>query len=296
MIRIRLLLPLAATLVVTGGCRTGVMRMGENDLPLQAVVMVKGLDAPECAIVDPASGFVYVSNIEAPPEAYWSDNGKGFISRLKPDGTLDTLRWVDSSPAFVLNSPKGMCILNGMLYVTDNTRIVEISIQEAKPLRVIGVPGALRLNDMATDGRDVFVSDTDRGIVQRVDLGPEERHETVAEIESVNGITFAGGTMFAVSWGLHEVFEVDYRRGGRPEPFGWADYFTNLDGIEVLADGAFIVSDFMGSKVCRISADRQHVVTLAELESPADIGMDTKQRLLFVPQLRANQLSVYRLQ
>lgn len=292
-----MLLPLAAAWVLTGCYRTGVVRTlgDEGSLPRQAVRVVEGLDAPECAIVDPASGFVYVSNIEAPPEEYWSDNSKGFISRLKPDGAMDTLRWVDSSPAFVLNSPKGMCILDGMLYVTDNTRIVEISIRDAKPLRAIAVAGAERLNDMATDGKDVFVSDTVRGIVQRVDLGPDGRHETVAEIEGVNGITFADGKMFAVSWGLHEVFEVDYRRGGNPESFGLADHFTNLDGIEVLACGTFIVSDFMGSKVSLISADRKQVVTLAELESPADIGLDPEQRRLFVPQMQANRLSVYNL-
>lgn len=104
---------------------------------------MRGFDVPECALWHPETGCLYVSNIEAPPDEYWSDNGKGFISRLHPDGT------------------------------------VEIDTSGKQP----------------------------------------------------------------------------------PQPFGLADHFTNLDGIEVLEDGTFIVSDFVGDKVCLISPDRKTVTT-----------------------------------
>jgi sugar lactone lactonase YvrE len=262
--------------------------------PLAPVAVLEGFDVPECALVDPQTGFIYVSNIEATPEMYWSDNGKGFISRLRPDGTI-ALRWIDSRPDFVLNSPKGMCILNGRLYVADNTRILVFALDNGRPLRALAVDGAERLNDMATDGRHVYVSDTQAGRILRVDDGGQGRHETVAELEGVNGITFDGGRMYAVSWDLHEVYEIDRSGQQPPRPFGLAEHFVHLDGIEVLDDGSFIVSDFVGNRVVRISRDRRTVTTLAELQTPADIGLDRVNRRLFVPQLTVDKLAIYHL-
>ncbi|HSV99021.1 MAG TPA: SMP-30/gluconolactonase/LRE family protein [Sedimentisphaerales bacterium] len=261
--------------------------------PLAPAAVLEGFDVPECALVDPQTGFIYVSNIEATPETYWSDNGKGSISRLRPDGTIDALRWIDSSPEFVLNSPKGMCILNGRLYVADNTRILVFSLDSGRPVIALAVEGAERLNDMATDGRQVYVSDTQGGRILRVDGSGQGGHETVAELESVNGITFDGERMYAVSWDLHDVYQID--RSGRqpPQPFGLAEHFAHLDGIEVLDDGSFIVSDFVGNKVVRISKDRRTVTTLAELKTPADIGLDRANRRLFVPQLTVDKLAIY---
>lgn len=263
--------------------------------PLVPVAVLEGFQVPECALVDPQTGFIYVSNIEATPEMYWSDNGKGFISRLHPDGTMDALRWIESTPEFVLNSPKGMCILDGRLYVADNTRILVFALDSGRPLHALAVDGAERLNDMATDGRHVYVSDTQAGRILRVDAGGQGRHETVAELEGVNGITFDGEQMYAVSWDLHEVYEIDRSGQQPPRPFGLAKSFVHLDGIEVLDDGSFIVSDFVGNRVVRISRDRRIVTTLAELQTPADIGLDRVNRRLFVPQLTVDKLAIYHL-
>ena len=78
-----------------------------------------------------------------------------------------------------------------------------------------------------------------------------------------------------------------------PEPFGFAEHFTNLDGIEVLDDGTFLVSDFKGNAIWLISADRQSVRRLIELDSPADIGLDRKRMRLYVPQFMKDRVAVY---
>ena len=68
-----------------------------------------------------------------------------------------------------------------------------------------------------------------------------------------------------------------------------------LDGIEVLADGTFIVSDFMGNKVSAITPDEKTVYTLAELGSPADIGIDRSSMILYVPQFFQDKVVLFRL-
>jgi hypothetical protein len=101
--------------------------------------------------------------------------------------------------------------------------------------------------------------------------------------------------MFGVSWALHEIYELDPTGKSQPQAFGLADHFTNLDGIEVLADGTFIVSDFKGNKVCTVSPDRSSVRTLVEVTSPADIGLNHEEGLLYIPHFMENKLSIYRI-
>ena len=279
----------AAALLPLGLALSGAMLNGAG---LPHLLTLEGFAAPECVVVDPATGRAYVSNMATPAETYWADTGKGFISRLRPDGTLDALRWVESTDAFVLNQPKGMAIHGGKLYVADNTRVLVISLAEARPLAALEVSGAERLNDMATDGKHVYVSDTSTGKILRVDASGQGRHETVAVIEGVNGITLRQGSLYAVSWTLHEIYEVSLAGAHPPKAFGLERHFTNLDGIEPLPDGSFVVSDFMGNRIAAVSADRRQVKTLYELTTPADIGIDRDQMRLYVPQLQSDQVVV----
>ncbi|MDH7569186.1 MAG: hypothetical protein QHJ73_06335, partial [Armatimonadota bacterium] len=270
----------------------------EKGWTLRVAGVLEGFEAPECVVVDPATGFAYVSNIAAPHdpnsrEQYWAADGTGFVSRLKPGGVLEVLRWRESGPQLLMNAPKGMCILKGQLEVNDIAHLLRIPLTGGGTGRRMAIPGAQRLNDAATDGRAVFLSDTAQGVVYRV-VGEQVR--VLKAPPGVNGITFARGKMFAVSRTLHEVYEMDPEGRRDPKPFGVADHFSGLDGIEVLPDGTYLVSDIAGNKVCAISPDGKKVSTLAQLESPADIGLDRQRMLLYVPQLTKDCVTIYHLE
>ena len=81
-----------------------------------------------------------------------------------------------------------------------------------------------------------------------------------------------------------------------PKPFGLADHFTGIDGIEVLDDGSFLVTDVWGSKLFWVGADRKTVRLLAEHESPADLAIDRTRGLVFVPLFWEGKVVVYRLE
>ena len=129
---------------------------------------IKGMNAPEGVVVDSETGMAYVSNIETAKQGYWEDDKTGFISRLKPGGELDQLRWRDSTPVAVLNCPKGMCIYKGWLWAADNKRLMKFEIAGKRATR-FDFLGAKRLNDMAADGVAVYVTDTAQGKVIRID-------------------------------------------------------------------------------------------------------------------------------
>lgn len=263
---------------------------------VKQVRVLEGFQIPECVCIDPETGYGYVSNIVCPKgvqDRVDAKDGAGFISRLKPGGTIDLLRWVDSTPEAPLNSIKGMCILDGVLYAADIDRVVRYRIQTGKPEKPIPIEGARLLNDMASDGACAYVSDTLTGKVHRL---RGNRAETVSTVSGANGITFANGKMYAVSVTEHEVYEVFPDGKTRSRPFGLADHFVGLDGIEVLADGSFLVSDVLGHKLFHVDADRKRVRPLAGLAWPADIGLDRDRGLLFVPQFWDSRVVVYQLQ
>ncbi len=265
---------------------------------------IAGFDVPECVAVHPQSGNAYVSSIVAEVEGegvdrFWADDGDGFLSRMEPRGKGLALRWQRSTRSMPLNCPKGMCVLAGRLWVADNTRVVSYALagSQAGP-RDLAVAGAQWINDLAADGTHLLASDTGRGVIYRIKVAPDGAAEVAATLKApqeVNGVTVHGGKRFAVSWGLHEAYELDPKGKADPEPFGVAEHFKTLDGIEVLSDGGFLVSDLQGNKVAVIAADRKTVRTLIEVTTPADIGLDRNRMLLYVPSFATGRVEVYRL-
>ncbi len=286
MIRTTKLVVSLVTLFVAVGCNDT-----KPQWSAEHVATVSGFKVPECALSAPANGLVYVSNMQCTLGEYWTDDGKGYISLLGKDNRIVTEHWVNSEPASLIHEPKGMCLLGEHLYFNDNTRLMRCTLS-GDTVEVVA-SGFKKANDLASDGENVWLSDTDAGKIFCISAEGDKRE--IMAPSSVNGITFSGEKMFGVSWDLHEIYELDPSGKKAPVAFGLAKHFTNLDGIEVLEDGTFIVSDFEGHKVCAVGPDRSSVRTLIELPTPADIGLNRVDGLLYVPQLTKDQVSVYRI-
>lgn len=254
----------------------------------------EGFSTPECVVAD-GQGNVFVSNIAPVDGVYWDDDGSGFISQLDKDGKLQAEQWVGSTENSPIHSPKGMCILDGWLYINDSTRVRRCKIDDpAATLEDTEISLGTKYNDLATDGTHLYISDMGKGIVLKVDPESGDEQEIPAP-ESVNGVTAHNGQLFAVSWEHHEVYELDPKGEAEPVSFDLASNFTNLDGIEVLDDGSFIISDFKGNQVSLIYPDRKTVTQFIEIQSPADIGIDRTRNLLYVPQFTENKVVVFKL-
>ena len=254
---------------------------------IEAVAAInKGLATPECVVLLP-SGDTAISNIQTEEAGYWVDDGKAYISLADAQGNLLKPHWIKSTPAFPLHAPKGMCVCQGKLYFTDNQTLKRCDVATGKNLEVI--PGLFgeKFNDLASDGDSVWVSDV--GASKILCVRPDGTFRAVKSPPNPNGLTCWRGKVFAVSWEAHDLYEVDPTGQRDPQAFGLASHFTSLDGIEVLDDGTFLVSDFRGNKVCAVTPDRKTVYMLIEMETPADIGIDRKNGLLFVPQFMANK-------
>ena len=284
---------LSLTALILGACQKPANDEKPANYTLEELKTVEGFNVPECVLHDPASGINYVSNMETSTEGFWDDDGKAYISTMKNDGTIIEERWLDSTKAHTLNSLKGMTLLNGYLYFADNKELKRCSIKDPSRVEVIPLPNTVKLNDVANDGETVLVTDTAQGAIYRV--SPDGTHTMIKSPPGVNGVTFYKGKYYAVSIAEHDVYEI-YIDGKDPVAFGLADNFTGLDGIEVLEDGSFIISDVRGGAIFHVPADRSKATKLVDLEWAADIGIDRKEQLIFAPSLKTTKVVIFKLQ
>src|SRR5579871_12250 len=91
---------------------------------------------PESVLFDAKNNLLYVANIDG--KGPWDKDGKGSIGKMGTDGKIIKVEWVTG-----LNSPKGMGLHEGKLYVADVDQIVIIDIAKASIVKTLPIEGAL---------------------------------------------------------------------------------------------------------------------------------------------------------
>ena len=290
-------LALAAAASLLAGCTVAPDRP-TCPWKVSKIAVLGGFDGPECALGDPKTGTVYVGNMSPTPKVeggakYWGDDGTGFVSTMSPDGKMVSVRWATSNPGATFHSPKGLCLVGKTLWAADNHQLITVDTATGKAKLELDLPGAKKLNDMASDGTHAFVADTETGRITR--LGPGGPHHMKGPA-GANGLAFRGGKLYCVSWTEHEVYEIDLTGAAEPKALGLAKHFANLDGIEFLPDGSFLVSDQPNDRIAWVSADCSTVETLVEVHAPADMGLDIARKRLYVPCFTDNTVTVFSLE
>lgn len=240
------------------------------------------LPTNESVLFDDATGTIYVSNIGGmDPQA---KDKKGSIAIIDKDGKIVNPSWVSG-----LNSPKGMAISNGKLYVTDIDELVEIDIATAKVSNKWKVEGAVFLNDVAAHNGTVYFTDMNTGKVHSYKDGSiamvSEGHA------SINGIAVAGdGTIYGLDGSGMKMWHSD----GTSMIVN--PNVTGGDGLVILGDGNFIASRWQG-EIWFASADGQTMMldTKTAESNTADIGYNAADKVVYVPTFFKNKVAAYKL-
>lgn len=273
----------------------------------QLLATVSGFDIPESVRYDAARDVFYVSNVTGNPQA--KDNS-GFISRVRADGTMDSLRFIAGGVGGVtLHGPKGLYLVGDTLWVADVDVVRAFDVTSGAPLLDIdlGPNEALFLNDItrAPDGT-LYVSDTRLafGTSAFTHHGPDrvyrigsDRTVSVAvqgdTLGRPNGVLWDQDAqrLLIVAIGEKRIFEW---RPGDSSPRLLAEGPGGYDGIEPLGDGRFLLSAQDDSS---LSVLENGTVTrvVSGVVSPGDIGWDPARRRVFVPLLDANQVVIWQL-
>ncbi len=240
------------------------------------------LSTNESVLFDETSGTIYVSNIGGlDPQA---KDGKGSIATIDKNGKIVNVAWVKG-----LNSPKGMGVANGTLYVTDINQVVEIDIATAKVSKKHNVPGAQFLNDLATHNGKVYFSDMNTGKVHLLDAG---KITTISEgNERINGIAIAAdGTIY----GLDASGLVKWNADGTSTVVN--ANITGGDGLVILGDGNFIASRWQGEIWFANDSTQTLMLDTKDAESnTADIGYIPAEKIVLVPTFFKNKVAAYKL-
>jgi hypothetical protein len=114
------------------------------------VAVVEGFLTPESVKYDSAQDVYFVSNINGGPLA--KDNN-GFISRVRPDGAIENLKFIEGAHNGVtLNAPKGLALRGDTLWVADIDVVRAYDAKTGVPRDSVSLAslGAVFLNDIAT--------------------------------------------------------------------------------------------------------------------------------------------------
>lgn len=256
---------------------------------------VEGFQHPESAKYDAELDVWYVSNVNGSP---FEKDGNGYISRLKGDGTVDSLKFIAAGVNGVkLDGPKGIGLQGDTLWVADITNVRAFNRRTGAPVASVALKGAKFLNDVAIGEDGVYITDT--GIEsttggQIKHTGPDRiyridaKHAATVALEDdslagPNGITWdaanhrfivgpnAGKTIVAWTPGTKTLTPLAATKG-------------QIDGVEILGGSKLLVTSWADSSLDVVDNGKVTPVSTG-LPSPADIGVDTKRHRVAIPLL-----------
>ena len=269
------------------------------------VFHLEGFQTPESVAYDESNDRYLVSNINGKPGE--ADNN-GYISLVSPDGKVILEKFIAGGVNKVtLHAPKGTAIANGMLYISDLDTIRKFDLKTGAPKGEIKIPGSTFLNDVDADAAgNVYVSDTG---IKFGAKGPEptgtdavyviDKHDAVKplakgkDLDRPNGV-YAGDPsgLWVVTFGAAKVYRLDAKGKKQDEttlPAG------SLDGLLKVGDDLYI-SSWDSKAVYKGRPGGTFSVVIPNVESPADIGLDSKRHRILVPLFMKDAIEAYEIQ
>ena len=265
-----------------------------------AITVITELRGPESVLHDAEQDVYFISNLNG---GLLTADNNGFITRVDAKSFAVNLKWIEGGRDGVrLDAPKGMAIIGDTLYVSDIGCVRRFNRRSGASMGEIAMPGTTLVNDIATDGRILYVSDT--GI--KPGPGPtfnetgtdaiwkitNDRPEKLASgdnLDHPNGVDVAGGTVRVVAFKGNAIYAI---KNGKREDIGFAPA-SQLDGLAHIDNDTMLVTSWEGDAIYRGSPKNGFEPVLAGIDAPADIGYDAKRHRLLVPSSGTNQVTIH---
>lgn len=240
------------------------------------------LKVPESVLFDQKNDILYVTNIDGADP--WGKDGKGSVGKISADGKVIAAEWVTG-----FNAPKGMGLYKNNLYVADLDELVVINTKSGQIDSRIVVPGAQGLNDVSI-GEDgvIYVSDSKNKKLFRVSARKTELY--LDSLKGPNGVLVKGDELYLLDAG--SMFRVNKDRSLKLVTGGMEG---GTDGIENISGNAFVVSCWAGV-LWYVNGDGTKEVlkdTRAQKGNTADIGLNAKKKIIYVPTFWNNTVIAY---
>ena len=250
----------------------------------------KNLNTVESVLFDPAGKNIFTACIDGRPADIDSN---GYISKFSEKGELIKLKWCTG-----LNGPKGSCIFDGKIYVTDINRLVVVDLKTGAILKSYPVIDASFLNDCTCDeeGR-IYFSDTSEqnSVVYKLENGEVHRWLEGIEISGPNGLFYQDKKLYIGNTGSKELKCYDFESGKIKTI---ANVGMGIDGLKMLKDGSFLISNW-SDRVSLLSTDGKVtdlVNTADQKMNAADFEFIPENMQIIVPTFFDNRIVCYQLE
>jgi sugar lactone lactonase YvrE len=244
------------------------------------------LKVPESVLYDEKNQVLYVTNIAGTDP--WAEDGNGSVGKVGLDGKIINTDWVVG-----LNSPKGMGLYKGKLYVADLKKVHVIDVTTGKRDNIIEVTGAQGLNDVSVDDQGVlYVSDMPGKKIWRIDTNNGKQEVLLENLNRPNGVLAYKNEFFVLDNGT--LFKMNKDKSLAKITEGMEG---GTDGIENVGGNNYIVSCWAGS-IWHVNTDGTKTNLLDTREkkiNTADIGYDAKNKIVYVPTFWKNSVVAYEL-
>lgn len=243
------------------------------------------LNSPESILFDPVSQLYLVSN---------AGSGTSGGSLVYFDPLTNNLTSFVSTG---VSSPKGMAIINNMVYVTDVTSVRGFSLESHENLFNLDIPGSSFLNDMTSDGTLLYVSDNAVNKIFVIDI--QQASSTILcedpDLQSPNGILYDGQE--------NRLLICSFRSNSPIQEFNLASSILNtlttstlsqLDGLAMDVNRNVYVSSWASNAVFRFDPDfsSDPVEVSNGHFGPADIFINSETNELLVPNFSNNTINI----
>ena len=257
------------------------------------VASIGGFDVPESAIHDADQDVYLVTSING---EFAAKDNNGYVSRLLPDGSIETLKFIAGGVADVtLHAPKGTAIAGDTLWIADIDVLRGFDRRTGAPLASIDLSGvgAAFLNDVALgpDGT-IYVSDSRPNRVLQV--APDRTVSVALQGDTLampNGLFWddASGRLLVACYRGRAIYAW---RPGEATLELFAVGPGAFDGLERLADGRLVISSWASSAV-HVLTDGEFQTLIEGVPSPGDIGVDVPRNRILIPILTEDRLEIW---
>jgi hypothetical protein len=287
----------SAFVALLSACAAGTNSSAPAPAAGTLITMREGFVGPEAVRYDPDQDVYFVGNWGSDRNPGKADND-GYISRMRPDGTIENLRFIAGGTGGVtLHSPRGMYIVGDTLWAADFDAVRGFDRRTGKPLATVDFSKLDNgfLNDVAADATGaIYVTDTGKNKLYRVRGGP-----TLVVSDSAlggpNGITWdaANGRFLILPFGGSHTIHA-WAPGTTTLVAALTDPASKFDGIEVLSGGRVLASSQADSSLhLFVNGTGRPVIKVGG--APADIAIDTKRNRVAVPFVALNRVEIYHL-
>ncbi|WMJ72306.1 SMP-30/gluconolactonase/LRE family protein [Cytophagaceae bacterium ABcell3] len=249
--------------------------------------------------------YLYVSNVGKKFEPLEKD-GDGFISKMNEDGDVIDMHYLPLNDT--LHSPKGMGVVNNVLYVTDIDRLKGFDLTTREKVFDLDFSRekTLLLNDIAVKNDSaLFVSAMDIGKIYEVDL-TSKSYRVIQEVQKPNGL----------SWDAEEhilyvgMFGREDNANGNNGDLGMitfagdavlyeeiSSYQGNIDGVAI-DNGHVLFSDWLaygdkgGIKMLDLATGEIKAISDHKIDGPGDFFYNPISKKLWIPKMKENKILV----